>query len=317
MTEERRKVEDNRLREEMADLARSDRPVSMQALRKLSNLSREQTRALRAAWPSLEVERRRAIVRSMVTLAEDNVELNFDAVYKAALDDVDLVVRAEAIEGLWENYDIDTANKLLQMLKGDPEPEVRATAAASLSRFTLEAELGKLRGDLPSRLEASLLQVISNRAEPVTVRRRAVEAIGYLSQPEVPGIIEAAYQDDDLAMRAGAIRAMGYHCDPRWLGALLEELHSPEPELRYEAAQSCGHLEDRRAVPDLIPLLQDRDREVRLAAMAALGEIGGREARRAIVHYLDSEDEEVAEAASDALQMLEFNEDPLQVMSNE
>ena len=306
-------MEDKRQYEQMADLANRDKPVSMQALRKLSNLSREQAKALRAAWPGLEVERRRAIIRGMVTLAEDNIELNFDAVYKTALDDTDGEVRVAAIEGLWENYDPDTGGKLLQLLMADPEPAVRAAAASSLARFALEAELCKLRGDLPGRIEAGLLQAISTPGEPPSVRRRVVEAIGYLSHPRVPGIIEAAYHEADLEMQAGAIRAMGYHCDPRWLDLLLEELNSPEPELRFEAARSIGHLEDERAVGPLQKLLEDRDREVRLAAVAALGEIGGAEAKAALKRVLEGEDEEMAEAAEEALQELEFGEDPLRL----
>lgn len=292
-------------------LGQSDEPMSIKALEKLSNLKREQIDALSQAWNSIETDRRRAIVEQLVSLAEDNVELNYDAIYRLALEDADGVIRARAIEGLWESYEPETANRMIQLLTTDPDPSVRAAAASSLSRFTLNAELDKLTGDLPHRLEVVLRDVISMESETVEVRRRAVEAIAYLSQPGIADIIEAAYQDEDLAMRASALHAMGRNCDSRWLETILTELESEQPELRYEAARASGELENEQAVPYLQNMLDDDDREVRLAAIAALGEIGGKEARDAIAKRLESDDPEMAEAAEEAMAELEFGKDPL------
>src|SRR6266542_3405076 len=45
------------------------------------------------------------------------------------------VVRALAIEGLWEDTSSRVLRKLLTMLQSDPAPDVRADAARALSRF--------------------------------------------------------------------------------------------------------------------------------------------------------------------------------------
>jgi HEAT repeat protein len=302
---------DNPLSDNSFSFGQTDEPVSTKALEKLSNLNKDQARALGQAWQTIEVERRRSIVETMLTLAEDNVELNYDAIYKMALDDPDGQIRLYAIEGLWENYEPAIADRLIQMMKTDRDPGVRAAAASSLSRFTLNAELGKLKGDLPQRLEVELRGVISNPDESPAVRRRAVETLSYLSVPGIADIVRAAYRDDDVLMRASALQAMGRTCDPAWLDTLLSELTSDEPELRYEAARACGGLGDRRAVPGLIDLLDDDDREVRFAAIASLGEIGGKESRDAIAKRLTSDDQEMSDAAQDALADMEFGEDPL------
>jgi len=81
--------------------------------------------------------------------------------------------------------------------------------------------------------------------------------------------------------------------------------------VRYEAAVAAGGLSDERAIPHLIRLVIDPDEEVKGAAIAALGEIGGLQAREALLALLESESETAREAATEALALLDFEEDPL------
>lgn len=289
------------------------KPLSRAAVRALSGLTAAQLGdSFAQAWAKTPTERRRAVTRNLVELAEDNFELDFTAVFKLCLRDPDAQVRVHAIEGLWENRERGLAEILLRMLREDPAELVRAAAARSLGRYTYLIEMGQLDAATAQRVRDGLLAAIHDAAEVLEVRRRAVEASAYISgDPTVHNIIAAAYADPHPKMKASALFAMGRNCDARWLPTLLAELDSPSPEMRYEAARACGELEDPQAVPYLIPLLDDLDWEVQLAAVQALGRIGGDTAQRALRRCLRRGDEKLAAAAQEALQEFPLGEDHL------
>ncbi|MCL5960150.1 MAG: HEAT repeat domain-containing protein [Chloroflexi bacterium] len=267
---------------------------------------------LQNAWPTIEESRRRQIVRALVDLAEDNIEVDFRTVFFLFLSDEDEEVRAAAIEGLWEDESKDLLDRLLETLKQDRSIKVRATAAIGLGRFAYLAELDELGDNWGERLKSALLATIQNPNEPSEVRRRAVEAIGYFGgDEEVTEIIESAYRDPDELMRTSAIFAMGRNLDARWVENITKELHSASAEMRYEAARASGELGRKEVLPDLVPLVADDDVEVRLAAIWALGQIGGRKAHQVLTQCARVDDEVIREAAEEALDELQFSADPL------
>lgn len=291
----------------LAQLADTDQPLSIASLYRLSDLSPEDFTALCVAWPGIAASRRRQIMRMLVEISEGNFEVDFEPIARMALDDEDAEVRVAAIEGLWECEDATVVPRLLHLLVNDPAPAVRAAAAAGLGPFVLLKELGKLRPYTPqleAELEETLIAMVDTPQEDLEVRRRAVEALGYSSHERVPGIIEAAYYDDNEKMRVSAVFAMGRSVDRRWLPNILNELSSVNPEMRYEAARAAGELEAREAVPLLIELIEDPDREVQEAAIWALGEIGGSQAQDALERVIEQGDEYLSEAAEEALDTL-------------
>ncbi|MGQ9674059.1 MAG: HEAT repeat domain-containing protein [Chloroflexota bacterium] len=280
-------------------------------LERLSDLPADEAQEFRRMWPQIDDSRRKKIASSLVELAEENFELDFTAAFYVAIDDPNAEVRQQAIEGLWESMTYDTADLLVNVLRKDPAPEVRAAAASSLGRFTYLIELGKTDKKTASRVREALLAAHRSDSETVEVRRRALEALGYLCDQEVADMVAEAYQSDNEKMRASAIFAMGRNCHPRWLDTILREMDSPSPEMRFEAARAAGELEDQRAVPQLERLVLDPDGEVRHAAIAALGEIGGRRAKRILRACLQSPDASIREAAEEALEEINFFEEPL------
>src|SRR3970282_1082175 len=142
--------------ESLAQLKDPSARLSVAGLQQLASLEGEQAAALRSAWPQIEAERRRQAVHLLVELAEDNVALNFDAVFFAALDDEDAAVRADAVRGLWEYEGRDLIAPLLRLLEKDEEPEVRAEAALALGRFVVLSELGSLREEHFRQVEGGL-----------------------------------------------------------------------------------------------------------------------------------------------------------------
>ncbi len=299
------------LDEYLSELGDENRPIAPNKLDNLSSLSGEGLERFLHVYNSMNTERRRQIIESLVELAELRVELDFDGILLGCLDDVDPAVRIGAIEGLWECERRPFIDRLIGMLERDSQESVRAAAAQALGRFAFLAELGKLGQGYGEKVERALSAAIAKPGESLEVRRRSVESIACFSLPGVTRIIREAYRSDDRHMRASAIYAMGRNCDPVWLEILIEELSSQDAEMRYEAAGACGQIGEEEAVPHLVKLINDDDAQVRLAAIAAIGEIGGDEAEAALKECLHNPDKAISGAAGDSLNEMYLLRDPL------
>ena len=280
--------------------------LSPAALSALSGASPSDLATFRQVLSRLPVSRRRRASQMLIELAEENLELDFNALFRSLLDDGDAEVRAYGIAGLWEDEDPALAKTFMGLLRNDPAAGVRAEAADALGRFVLLVEYGRIKSTQAELIHDALLATFHNDAEEIGVRCRAVESLAYSSQPGVRDVIATAYADDDPRMCASAVLAMGRSADAYWRHRVEDELESPEPCIRFEAARAAGELEDRDAVPRLIELLDDADREVASAAITALGQIGGKSARQALARAATSDDEMLSTLADEALQELEF-----------
>jgi hypothetical protein len=257
-------------------------PLDTTFLVDLSNLTREEQQWLDEVWEDIPLDKRRRLVALMSEQADEDVQLDFTAVFRRGLTDEDAEVRRAAIEGLWEDESVTLIRPFLHLLHEDVSPDVRASAASALGRFVLLGELGRLSGERSRQVIEALLAIVSDRSLPIDVRRRAVESLAYSSDDRIRPVIGRAYEDESADMRASAIFAMGRSADEYWRGAVRAELFNEDPAHRFEAARAAGELADPRAVERLIVLLKDRDREIRMIAIWALGQIGGAAARRAL-----------------------------------
>jgi len=285
--------------------------LSVTGLQQLDALEPEQAEAFRSAWPEIVLERRRQVIHQLVELTEDSIDLNFDAVFFAAMEDGDAAVRRDAVRGLWEYEESDLIPSLLRLLERDEETEVRAEAALALGRFVLLSALGNLREHHYQKVEQGLRWTIENELEVEEVRARALEAVGASCRPWVSEAIEEAYGGEVVRLKISALHAMGRSCEPRWLPVLIEELANGDPEARYEAATALGSLANRKAVDHLAPVLDDSDPAVQEAAIMALGQIGGSEAKALLRPLLGDSSPSVQEAVADALGEADFAIDPL------
>ena len=297
--------------EYLNELADGSKKLKVAGLQRLSQLSREQRAELNRRWPGIDVRRRRRLVQELIDLSEDNVDLNFDAVFLRGLSDDDSDVRLESVRGLWEHESPGLIGSLVELMESDDDPAVRAEAALALGRFVVMFELGSLRGNHFERIECALRRAIEKSDEIEEVRARGLEAIGPREVPWVRQAIREAYESDEHRLKVSAVHAMGRSGSNRWLPLLMRELASDEAELRYEAALAAGAIGDDSVVHQILPLLVDEDDDVREAASAALGEIGGPEAKKALLEMSDSESTVAREAAAAALAGIEFEEDPL------
>ncbi len=297
--------------ETLAELGNSDRPLLNSRLTELSNPSAEEIVSFKQSWAAIAAKRRRQIVHRLVELAEDNVELNFDRIFKQLLTDPDDEVRSKAIEGLWENEEASLIDPLIDRLERDSSEKVQTAAATALGKFAMLAEHKKLGSDHVTRIEAALLAVIGDRNKPVEVKNRALEAVAPLNIPQVKTAIMEAYQNRDSRSKVSSIYAMGKNCDPLWLPILLREVASADPEVLYEAARACGEMEAEEAVPYLIKLVDYHDVDVQTAAIQSLGKIGGTMAKECLEQCLNSSSEAISQTAEQALLELETKEDTL------
>lgn len=295
--------------EQLQALGKPGHHLTMRELKPFSGVALDARQVLWPSWQKIGAARRREIVAAMTELAEDNADLDFHALLTWCLDDTDAEVRRLALEGLWESDSPRMLRRLLALLHEDSDESVRAAAAVALSRFAFLASLEELDDADADRVHAALLTVSSDTAQPLEVRRRALEGVGYFAEDEqVQRLIEQSYRDREQLLRESALVAMGRSMLPRWLPAIIRELESPSPALRYEAARAAGELADeaRSAVPKLVPLCNDDDSEVALAAIWALGQVGGPGAKRVLEQLRKSQDDVRRQAALDALEELDM-----------
>ncbi|MFC1913163.1 HEAT repeat domain-containing protein [Chloroflexota bacterium] len=299
------------LKETIAELSNSDKPLLYSRLADLSNLNPAELAAWEQAWATIEPERQRQIMSRLIELAEDNVELDFKSIFRSRLEDRDSEVQSKAINGLWESEDASLVDPLIHLLEQAGSEQVQAAAAAGLGKFAMLAEHNKLRSSHTDKICQALLTAINDKNLTPEVRLQALAAAAPLSRPRVKEAIATAYRSHDTRGKINAIYAMGKNSDRSWLPILLEELSSDDTATRYEAAVACGELGEEAAVPLLIRLTDDADTDVQLSAFQALGKIGGAQAKTHLQHCRKNPGEVIRQAAEQALEELSAGEDPL------
>ena len=295
----------------LQDLADEQKPLKPSGLLQLSGLSSEEVRKFKLICESLPPTRKYEVLTRVAELGEDNLELDFSAIFRACLGDDDDEVREKATLGLLGCDDRVIIRPLVGLVTEDASAKVRAAAAMSLGKFADMAQDGKILTRDAERVLEALLSAVGKEGEDVEVRRRAIESVASFESPEVEQIIRDAYASGDPMLKQAAIYAMGRSSDSRWLPLVLEETHHDDPAIRYEAANASGQLGDETTVPHLIRLIEDEETHVQMSAVQALGTIGGPLAKRALIQCTKLGDESLEEASRAALDSMELDEDPL------
>ena len=240
-------------------------------------------------------------------------------VLKDFLDDEEAEVRKLAITGLWDYPKPEMLEGLFDKAENDPHEEVRCQAIITLGRYIFEGVMADygfdwgpmtelvredelLREDF-LRVKEFLRGLYRNQEKTLDERRFAVEALSFLTDPEVFEIIEEAYAHPDKKMKMSAVFAMGRNGDFRWHDAILDALHSPVKELQLEAIRAAGEAGFDEAGKVLWRLTYSDDREVKLEAIWALGQTGWEGAFERLDDLaFFSEDEEIRDTAELALE---------------
>lgn len=277
----------------------------------LSSLGAEEAGLFERAAKQLEKGTRVELAQRLSELAEDQSELDLELAMVALARDESSEVRRLAVSSLWESVDANTVRLVLEMAQGDRDLEVREAALVSLASYTLSFELGKLRSTAGEELKAALESMVRDEAEPLLVRRRALEAIGVFNEQPVRELIKWGFAHRDREVKISAVYAMGRSADDFWLPEVMQALSSSEPEVCFEAARAAGEIELSQAVPRLTELAAQDDREVATNAAFALASIASEEAVSAIQELAASEDEFLRDLGEEALEALRTTYDPL------
>jgi HEAT repeat protein len=240
-------------------------------------------------------------------------------VLKDFLDDEEAEVRKLAITGLWDYPRPEMVEVLLDKAQSDPDEGVRCRAIITLGRYVFEGMMADYdfdwgpmteivrEGELPKedflRVKEFLLDLCRNQEKTLDERRFAIEALSFLTNPEVFEIIEEAYAHPDKKMKMSAVFAMGRNGDVCWHDAILDELHSPVGELQLEAIRAAGEAGFDRAGKTLWRLTYSDDRDVKLEAIWSLGQTGWEGAFERLDDLVFfGEDKEIRETAELALE---------------
>lgn len=279
-------------------------------LPQFSDLGALELKALLDVWPRVGLKRKLSLLEDLETLVEGDTLVNFDDFAKALLSDGDSTVRGRAIRLLRECEDAKLVPAFIHILKNDSDVQTRAEAATALGIFVDLGELEEISEEVRNQTEDALLDV-SRGNDDDKVRRRALESLGYSSHPEVPKLIEAAFQRQDPAWQASALFAMARSADSRWDEDVLISLRNDNRNVREAAVEAAGELAIKTASPILLRMLEEEeDDDVTSAVIWSLSQIGGEDARTYIEALLDqTEDEEQIEFLEEALENLAFTDD--------
>lgn len=291
-------------------LLNRDAPFPPAFLYFFSDITPRELAEVEKIWPDVWTERRCGLLEDMETLAEKDTLLFFDHMAVMCLTDPDPVARATAIRLLWQSDEEALIPKLIKILREDPEVIVRAAAATALGVFVYQGELEEIEESTYDSILENLIQVYTG-ADDRLVRRRALEALGYASHPDVQGYIEEAYETDNEEWLQSALFAMGRTCNTNWVDRILDMFDHPDSLVRYEAVRAVGELETKAAREPLFDLLEEgvEDEDIYLAAIWSLSKIGGRGVRELIETSLEeTDDPEEIRFLEEALENLNFTE---------
>ena len=104
-----------------AVLGNYDNAPEYSKLVQLSGLSLDELSKFKTAWSPLTQPRRHEIIKMLVELCEDNLKLDFSAIFKLCLEgNNDENVREIATLGLWDCDDRTIIRPLIELLQSDP-----------------------------------------------------------------------------------------------------------------------------------------------------------------------------------------------------
>lgn len=279
-------------------------------LQEFSDIGTLELKTLLDVWPQVKPGRKLTLLEELDALAENDTLVSFDDLARALLTDPEPDVRTRAIRLLDEYEDPKVVPSYLDMLKNDPDLDVRVEAANALHLFVDLGELEEISEDIYHQIEDALLASAASE-DNVRVRRVALESLGYSSRAEVTTLIESAFHRSDPAWQASALVAMGRSADDRWGDEVTRSLVHVDDRIRKAAVQAAGELSLHSARPILLKMLGEEEEPTILSAVIwSLSQIGGEDVRTYLENLLDQlEDDEQIAFLEEALDNLAFTED--------
>ncbi len=193
----------------------------------------------------------------------------------------------------------DLFYRILDLAKLHPEEEIRAMACGALGgviqegceyeekfqeeKFQEEKAPGEESSANPAVsielyqcAKSFLLHKVDANMESMEVRRRALEALGFIGfLSEVNEIILRFFHHaPNPFVRVSAVYAMSMVKHPVFERLILEQLYSTQELVLMEAIHACANLELLAAEPRLRELTRDSSRDIAYESIVALSSVG-------------------------------------------
>lgn len=215
---------------------------------------------------------------------------------------------ASALGGIRDDRAVDP---LMELLKSDPESQVRKAAAIAISEFDrefdeeIQAICAVEKEDWSGAISLGKASIpplsVSAKSANRPVKKAAIKTLGEIRDPGALDILFEIHKNADDEIKMVIDEALGKIQDSRSVDLLISDLDSRSKEIRYAAASALGIIKDRRAVDPLIRVLNDEYEWVRQAAAKALGQIGDKKAIDSFIDLLDSKERQLNYTAIEAL----------------
>jgi hypothetical protein len=279
-------------------------------LHRFSDISPIDLAALRKVWHLIPEPRKITWLEDLEGISDSDTLTSFIDVGLLALKDPLPQVRELGIRLLWECEEHSLIKIFLNLLNNDPDPGVQASAASALGRFIYLCELDELPEKDRIEIEQALIPKF-DKSNPILLRRRAIESLGYSSTPEIDDLIRKAYSESDKKMVASAIFAMGRSANEAWKDIVMTNLQNNSVDIQVEAVRAAGELELQDTKDEILELFDDEglDQDVFLAAIWTLSQIGGPGIQEKLEELADDPDidDETVELIDSAIENLVFN----------
>lgn len=284
--------------------------VSEETLAELSSITNDQSEVLVRKWLGWSDDEVLDLHTKLADLTEEDSSMEFECIFKAGLSHRDARVRAASAHSLAETGDTSAVSRILDLLEGDGDLDVRIAAATAMGSFALLAAEGKFSERVRNRIFLSLESVLKQGDTPKELWRRSLEAAGAFGDSGVNRYIEIAKNSEAPEFKRSALVAMARTSDARWLDFVVQELENDDSTVRFEAINALGEIGDEPDAFYLEELFDDQDLLVQLAAVAAAEKIAGPTAKQLLQIAGESPEPSVSKAASEALTAI-ANEDAL------
>ncbi len=290
-----------------------DQPLSYSALAQLSGMSRPEATELALTWEEWTDSRRLELIERLAGLQEDHNDLEFEVVFKEGLRLDDSRCRVLSLSGLAESHDRTLVAVFASILREDPDPLVRESAARASAGLAGLAAQGRLPERDADRLCAALRETLDDKDESSSVKRGALETIGLFGRAHAERHIMRFGSDVDPSTIRSVLIAAGRTSDPHWLPLAIRHLDHIDAGVRYEAVAALGEIGGEEHAHRLAAALDDQDLLVQEAAVTALGLLGGPDAVDLLNQAKDGPEPSIAAAANDTLNTLAVEDGGLDI----
>lgn len=282
--------------------------VGMTVFYGLSDITPEQLKRLEPVWVDLPTSYKHKLLVAFVGASETDFELSYKQIGILGLSDKSALVRATAVDLLWDDESIEAMRLLLKIVRTDEASNVKARALVGLGKFILLGEYEEIPELIAYEAQQLALNLHTDQKQPIEVRRRALEALSNSGHPQKDKLIRNAYHSNEHLLNVSAVFAMGRTCDEKWEDILLDELDSNDNEIAYEAVRACGEIGLSASIQQLGKHLLGDDREIQIMAIWSLGEIGGQQSLDILSSLQENtDDDDLLEIIEDAIAAAGFS----------